>query len=143
MLAPLAYNLFFFVIFLFFFFFFFFFFEVCRSYNITQYRRLVPVVRVKSTLAISEKLKILERIKNGVSMPIVCEEFSIKKSTFYDIKKAKEKICRFALSREEGWEKKKPTVICISCNCYLYTAVYTSLYLQYTVCKFAINRNLL
>ena len=61
------------------------------------------------TLAISEKLKILERIENGVSMPVVCEEFSIKKSTFYDIKKAKEKIRRFALSREEGWEKKKPT----------------------------------
>ena len=61
------------------------------------------------TLAISEKLKILERIENGVSMPVVCEEFSIKKSTFYDIKKAKEKIRRFALSREEGWEKKQPT----------------------------------
>ena len=40
---------------------------------------------------------------------MVCEEFQIKKSTFYDIKKAKEKIRKFALSREEGWEKSKPT----------------------------------
>ena len=57
-------------------------------------------------VSISEKLKILDRIYSGVSMPIVCEEFGIKKSTFYDIKKAKDKLRSFALSREDSQSKK-------------------------------------
>ena len=57
------------------------------------------------TLPVSEKLKILDRIESGASMHMVCEEFDIKKSTFYDIRKAKDKLRSFSLAREDPENK--------------------------------------
>ena len=43
------------------------------------------------TLPITEKLKVIDRIESRLSMHVVCEEFGIKKSTYYDFKKNKKK----------------------------------------------------
>ena len=53
------------------------------------------------TLPVSEKLKILDQMEAGASMQMVCEEFDIKKSTFCDIKKAKEKLHQFASCHDD------------------------------------------
>ena len=53
------------------------------------------------TLPISEKVKILDRIDKEASMQMVCEEFGIKHSTFYDIKKARDKIKSFSLNMKD------------------------------------------
>ena len=51
------------------------------------------------TITVEEKLKILNDIDAGLSMPIVCERYGIKKSTFYDIRRDKQKIRDFAEAR--------------------------------------------
>ena len=44
------------------------------------------------TLSIPEKMKVLDAMDAGVGMRHVCDQFGIKSSTFYDIKKARDKI---------------------------------------------------
>ena len=51
------------------------------------------------TLPVSEKLKILDDIEAGCSMLIAFERYGIKKSTFYDIRRDKQKIRDFASAR--------------------------------------------
>ena len=60
------------------------------------------------TLSITEKLKAIDRIESGASMHMVCEEFGIKKTTYYDLKKSKEKIR--AYNREMEKPKKGENV---------------------------------
>ena len=54
------------------------------------------------TLTIPEKMKVLDAIDAGVGMRHVCERFDIKPSTFYDIKKAREKIRKRASELEDA-----------------------------------------
>ncbi|XP_061435531.1 uncharacterized protein LOC133360736 isoform X4 [Lethenteron reissneri] len=53
------------------------------------------------SLSLRDKSKVLDRIDAGVPMRMVCEEFDIKSSTFYDIKKGREKIRKHALTLED------------------------------------------
>uniref|UniRef100_A0A0P4WFS5 HTH psq-type domain-containing protein n=1 Tax=Scylla olivacea TaxID=85551 RepID=A0A0P4WFS5_SCYOL len=43
-------------------------------------------------LSLEDKLKVLERVDSGATMQMVCVEFGVKPSTFYDIKKNRDKI---------------------------------------------------
>lgn len=43
-------------------------------------------------LSLEDKLKVLERVDSGATMQTVCIEFGVKPSTFYDIKKNRDKI---------------------------------------------------
>ena len=61
------------------------------------------------TLSIPEKMKVLDAMDAGVGMRHVCEQFGIKSSTFYDIKKARDKIKKRASELEDaGGSKKVP-----------------------------------
>ena len=62
------------------------------------------------TISIEEKLKILDDIDAGLSMPIVCECYAIKKSTFYDIRRDKQKIRDFAAARGKASVKRMKTL---------------------------------
>ena len=65
-------------------------------------------MKLKS-LSIPEKVKVLDAIDAGVGMRQVCERFDIKPSTFYDIKKAREKIKKRAAELEDaGGSKRVP-----------------------------------
>ena len=61
------------------------------------------------TLTIPEKAKVLDAIDDGMGMRHICERFALKPSTFYDIKKAREKIRKRASELEDaGGSKKVP-----------------------------------
>ncbi|KAG7160673.1 Tigger transposable element-derived protein 7-like 27, partial [Homarus americanus] len=63
-------------------------------------------MKLKS-LSLEEKNKVLDRVDAGESMRLVCEEFGIKSSTFYDIKKSRDKIRKYSLSLEDPGRSKK------------------------------------
>ena len=63
-------------------------------------------LKLKS-LTIPEKAKVLDAIDAGVGMRKVCARFDIKPSTFYDIKKGREKIRKKAASLEDVANAKK------------------------------------
>ena len=51
--------------------------------------------RKHRSLAISEKVELLEKLDKGVSVRSVCEFYGIGSSTVYDRKKQKEKLLDF------------------------------------------------
>lgn len=54
------------------------------------------------TLTLAEKMKLLDRVDAGATMKKICEEFDLRPSTFYDIKKNREKIREHSLSLKEA-----------------------------------------
>lgn len=66
-------------------------------------------------LSLEDKLKVLERVDSGATMQMVCVEFGVKPSTFYDIKKNRDKI-RQQLLVDNGSSKVKRT--CMHCEVY-------------------------
>ncbi|KAK3857973.1 hypothetical protein Pcinc_035807 [Petrolisthes cinctipes] len=52
-------------------------------------------------LSLQDKLRLLLRVDEGASMLEICAEFEMKPSTFYDIKRNKDKIRSHALTQEE------------------------------------------
>ena len=56
--------------------------------------------RKHRSLAISEKVELLEKLDKGVSVRSVCEFYGIGSSTVYDIKKQKEKLLDFFVNSE-------------------------------------------
>jgi hypothetical protein len=57
------------------------------------------------TLTISNKLKVIEKLENGVPGKKIAEEFGISQQTVSDIKKQKESIKSFALKFDVGSDK--------------------------------------
>lgn len=70
---------------------------ICATMNARASRKGMKL----KTLSINDKRKLLDRVDAGASMRMMCEEFDIKTSTFYDIKKNKEKIRRHSLTLDD------------------------------------------
>jgi transposase len=63
------------------------------------------IKRKHVTLTISNKLKVIEKLENGVPGKKIAEEFGISQQTVSDIKKQKESIKLFALKFDVGSDK--------------------------------------
>jgi transposase len=63
------------------------------------------IKRKHVTLTISNKLKVIEKLENGVSGKKIAAEFGISQQTVSDIKKQKESIKSFALKFDVGSDK--------------------------------------
>ena len=52
--------------------------------------------RKQVNLCVAQKLELIKKLESGVSVSMVCEEYGVKKQTVSDIRKAKDKLLKFA-----------------------------------------------
>ena len=73
------------------------------------------------TLPITEKLKVIDRTESRLSMHVVCEEFGIKKSTYYDFKNKNKKSAHDRRMEKpkkgENTKKRKSVFKCEEYSC--------------------------
>ncbi len=74
-----------------------------------------PAKRARKVISLSDKLRILERLEAGETASKLAKEYGIGNSTLTDIKKAKEKIRRFAADQESAKSLAKRCIV-RTCN---------------------------
>lgn len=76
-------------------------------------------------LTLSDKIEILQRLKNAVKASSLCKEFNVAKSTISNIKKTESKIVKYRaeMTGNERNKSKKKTISAAE-NTVLYNAVY-------------------
>ena len=89
---------------LFFFFFFFVPFTMSSQHKGGEKRKC-------TNLSIGAKLKLIKKLKSGVSVARVCDEYGVKKQTVSDIRRSKEKLQAYAVKFDVNSNKDKKGVV--------------------------------
>ncbi|CAM1324768.1 Uncharacterised protein r2_g3362 [Pycnogonum litorale] len=67
--------------------------------------------RKRVNLSIGDKLELIKKLESGVSVARVCEIYGVKKQTVSDIRKAKDKLRKYAVKFNVDSSKDKKGVI--------------------------------